>query len=97
MGTIQLIQLSPTELANLINEGIKTHVENLINHLSEQEVNGKEFLTRSETKDFFSISYVTLHSWVNDGLLKPYKMGNKTYFKRSELIESLTKEGREVA
>lgn len=89
MNQINFIQTSPTELADLINEGLKNHVENLINQLSEQDKTEKEFLTRKEAADFFGVSLVTLHDWNKKGLIVPLKMGNRTYYKRSELVKSL--------
>lgn len=43
-------------------------------------------MTRKEVADLFSVSLVTLHDWVNSGIIKPYKVGNRTFFKRSELL-----------
>lgn len=95
MGTIQLIQVSPNELADLICESVKIQLRELLQGSpvkpSEEE---KEFLTRKQTIELLAISSVTLHSWCNQGILKPYKMGNRTYFKRSELMETLSNSNR---
>lgn len=89
MNEINFIQTSPTELADLINEGLKNHVENLINQFSEQDKTAKDFLTRKETANFFGVSLVTLHDWNKKGLITPLKMGNRTYYERSTLVKSL--------
>ena len=89
MSNIQFIEVSPTELADLIQLGLKKEVENLISELSDNKESGKEFLTRKETAEFFGVSVVTIHAWINEGHISSYKMGNRTYFKRSELIEQL--------
>lgn len=47
------------------------------------------FLTRKETAEFFKISLYTVHDWVKKDIIKPYKAGNRTYFKQSELVEVL--------
>jgi len=87
MQTIQFIGTSPTELASLIADGISKHLENLnrFNPSSEKDA-PKEIMTRKETAELFSVSMVTIHDWCNSGIIKPYKVGNRTYFKRSELI-----------
>jgi excisionase family DNA binding protein len=87
MQTIQFIGTSPTELASLIADGISKHLENLnrFNPSSEKD-SPKEVMTRKETAELFSVSTVTIHDWVNSGIIKPYKVGNRTYFKRSELL-----------
>lgn len=90
MSTIQFIQVSPTELANLINEGIKEHLRDTLKELLEQQPNQKELMTRHETTEYFNISLVTLHSWINKGIIKKYKVGNKCLFKRSELETVVT-------
>lgn len=97
MTEFKMTNFSEEDLKNAINEAFKIHIEPVIKQFSEGQESGKDFLTRKETADFFGVSLVTLHSWVNDGLLTPYKMASKTYFKRSDLIQALTKEGRDVA
>ena len=87
--SIQFIQVSPEDLADLIQQGLKIEVENLIKTISEQKQEGKEFLSRKECSQFFGVSLVTIHNWVKDGIISSYKLGNRTYFKRSELVEQL--------
>lgn len=43
------------------------------------------FITRKDVADMFHITLVTVHSWMNAGILKPYKIGNKTRFILSEV------------
>jgi hypothetical protein len=90
MSQVQLIQVTPTELAELISENVKAQLRELF-----LEINGTpkedehEFLTRKETAALFKVSLVTIHDWSNSGILKPYKLGNRTYYKYSELLEAL--------
>jgi len=87
---IQLIQVTPNQLADLISESVNTRIKDLFikdeqsSHLIEET-----FLTRKETASFFSISLFTVHDWMKKGIIKPYKAGNRTYFKKSELVEVL--------
>lgn len=97
MTNLLFTQLTTTELQNLINEGLQNHVETYIKEFSEHQEKGKEFLTRKETAEFFGVSVVTIHAWVNDGLLLPFKMGNRTYFKRSHLVDSLLNSNRQAS
>ena len=94
MNAIQLVQITPEEFSNLIKEGVKQEIEHLFQRQQEITSNEKEFLTRKETKEFFSISYVCLHDWVKKDIITPYKAGTKTYFKRSELVDSLLSSNR---
>jgi hypothetical protein len=87
MQTIHFYQTTPTELASLIADGISKQIENLNKYRPSSDNDAlKEVMTRRETAELFSVSLVTLHDWCNSGIIKPYKVGNRTYFKRSELI-----------
>jgi hypothetical protein len=95
MGTIQLIQVTPTELVDLITESVKTHLQelSLLSQGNEPKIE-KEFLTRKQTALLFEVSLVTIHEWQKNGILKVYKMGNRSFFKYSELLETLYKSNR---
>ena len=49
----------------------------------------EDWLTREETATLLKIAYPTLHDWCNKGILKPYKIGNRTYFSRKGINEVL--------
>ncbi len=87
MKKIEFYQISPVELSQLINEGVRKQLTDLIVSLRKQET--AEYLTREEVVKLLSISYPTLHDWVHKNILKSYKVGNRTYFKRAEVEDSL--------
>jgi hypothetical protein len=90
MGQIQLIQVTPAELADIISENVKTQLKELFVEMhGTPKEDEHEFLTRKETAALFKVSLVTVHDWSNNGILKPYKLGNRTYYKYSELLEAL--------
>jgi hypothetical protein len=92
---VQLIQVTPQELTDLINEALKARFKELYTQIQGIEPkNEKEFLTRKETQALFNVSSVTIHEWQKNGILKVYKMGNRSYFKYSELLETLYKSNR---
>ena len=94
-NSIQFINVTPQELVNLISESVKAHLEQLVNKIeSKSSKDEPEFLTRKKTADFFGVSLATIHDWNNNGSLKPYKMGNRTYYRRSELLETLYNSNR---
>lgn len=74
---------------NFQEEVLKLREE--VKNLKQGKAIKKEFLTRSETSHFLGVSLSTLHDWVNLGLLKPYKLGKRTFFKHSEIVETLLK------
>ena len=82
--------LSPSTLANLIADNLRES-KDLLRKGQETNLYEKEILTRKEVASLLSICLVTIHEWVKIGLLKPYKLGNRTFFKRSEIMEALNK------
>ncbi|WP_417878480.1 helix-turn-helix domain-containing protein [Vibrio sp.] len=87
-NSILLQDLTPEELGNLIDVKLKHRIEDLIVHLSNLKSND-ELLTREETCKFLSIDSSTLWAWTNKGKVKAYGIGNRRYYKRSELLECL--------
>ncbi|SKB48959.1 Helix-turn-helix domain-containing protein [Salegentibacter holothuriorum] len=51
----------------------------------------QELLTRQEVASLFKINISTLHNWCKSGYLKKYALGNRIYFRRSEIEASLIK------
>jgi excisionase family DNA binding protein len=95
MVTTQITTVTPKELVDLISESVKAQIQELSSHLNGNlSKEDKEFLTRKETAELFHVSLVTIHEWQNNGTLKVYKMGNRSFFKYSELLETLYNSNR---
>ena len=96
MENFKLIQVTPNELAHLISESVKTQIQELSIQLKETQPTkeDKDFLSRKETSQLFNVSLVTIHQWSNDKIIKPYKIGNRTFYKRSELLDTLYNSNR---
>lgn len=45
--------------------------------------------TRQETAKYLRISLPTLNEWSKTGVLKSYRLGNRVYYKQSEIERSL--------
>lgn len=48
-----------------------------------------EYLTRNEVAEMFKCDLSTIHNWCVKQKLKPYGIGSRVYFKRSEIEASL--------
>ncbi len=81
---------TPEQLAELITQGVKKQLHDLKKDLKKKEAND-QLLTRAETCEFLKIEQTTLWPWTNKGKIKAYGIGNRRYYKRSELLESLIK------
>jgi len=83
-NTIQFIQVTPEQLEERIVQGVKNILKGVIQ--PEQE----ELLTRDEAAKFLNVSFPTLHSWTSAGKIASYGLGNKVFYKKSEIMASLT-------
>ena len=54
------------------------------------------FITRQQVAEMFTITLVTVHAWVNVGILTPYKIGNKTRFLLREVVASAVPSKKEI-
>jgi hypothetical protein len=53
-----------------------------------------EYLTGKELEEILKISSVSRSSWGRKGILNPKKIGNRTYYLRSEIKELLVKSNK---
>jgi hypothetical protein len=86
-NSILLQNLSPEDLTQLIKDGVKSLLSDFKKELN--TVNPDELLTREETCKFLQIDSSTLWHWTNKGKVLAYGIGNRRYYKKAELLESL--------
>jgi excisionase family DNA binding protein len=86
---VQFVQITANELAKLINDQISENLNKFKKEFLSKEADD-ELLTRDQTAEFLQVDVSTLYLWAKKGKIKPYGIGKRRYFKRSELIESLT-------
>lgn len=87
-NSILLQSLNTADLTQLIKDGVKSQLEDFKETFNTH--NPDELLTREETCKYFQIDSSTLWHWTNKGKVTAYGIGNRRYYKRSELNESLT-------
>jgi hypothetical protein len=87
VDSIILQNLNTADLTQLIKEGVKSQLEDFKKTL--QTHNPDELLTRTETCKFLQIDSSTLWAWTNKGKVIAYGIGNRRYYKKAELLESL--------
>jgi len=51
----------------------------------------EELMTREETANYFKVNISTLYNWTKKGLLISYGIGNRVYYKRSEMEEKIVR------
>jgi hypothetical protein len=86
-NSILLENLNTQTLKELIKDGVKSQLEDFKGTL--QTHNPDELLTRTQTCKFLQIDSSTLWAWTNKGKVIAYGIGNRRYYKKAELLESL--------
>lgn len=79
--------ISSEELKDLIQDCINLEFTKISN-LSQQP---SDLIKAKEATELLQVSKVTLYNWMKDGLISGYYLGSRLYFKKSELVESLSK------
>ena len=85
--SILLQNLNTADLTQLIKDGVKSQLKDFKETFNSH--NPDELLTRTETCKFLQIDSSTLWHWTNKGKVKAYGIGNRRYYKKAELLESL--------
>lgn len=86
--SILLDNISAEELISLF-ESLRNEIKDIKQNLGPKPP--AEFLTRSELSKMLDIDISTIHNWTVKGHLKKHCIGNRVYYKRSEIEEALVK------
>ena len=87
-NSILLQNVSTEQLEQLISNGVKSQLDDFKKEL--QTYNPDELLSREQTCQLLQIDSSTLWHWTNKGKVIAYGIGNRRYYKKAELLESLT-------
>lgn len=84
MSAIQFIGTTPAELVSEIKSAI---IPELREELSKefQPKQPTEYLTRAEVCELLKVDLSTLYRWTKSQKLTAYGIGNRVYYKRSEI------------
>jgi hypothetical protein len=88
-NAILLQEITLDQLVLLIGSSVKSGIQEFQNELQTKD-KSEELLSRDETCKFLKIDSSTLWAWTNQKKVKAYGLGVRRYYKRSELMESLT-------
>lgn len=88
-NSIILQNVSAEQLTDLIGNVFDTKFKSLQKIQNTQTAN-EDLMTRSEVLAFLKINASTLFHWQNKGKIIVYKFANKCYYKRSELMATIT-------
>lgn len=82
-----LHEVAPEQITSLF-EGLQNQLAELKRNFQPKQPT--EYLTRNEVSELLKCDLSTLHNWTKKGKLTPYGIGNRIYFKRSDIENALT-------
>lgn len=89
MQQVQFIQTTPEQLQKAILEGVKLQLEELKKTFEPKTPT--EYLTRAEVADMLKVNISTIFNYGKSGKLQRHAIGNRIYFKRSEVEAAIIK------
>ena len=87
MPQLQFIQTTPEQLQEAILQGVKKQLEELKKEYQPREP--EEYLSRAEVAKLLKVDISTIHNWGKAGKIKRYGLGNRVYYKRSEIERAI--------
>jgi hypothetical protein len=97
MNIIQLEKVNTNELINLIVDRLKNELKEFSIKLNSEPTELlKPHLTRKETAQYFNISLNCLTIWCNKGIIKPYKVSQRVFFKREEILRVMFDQSKQA-
>jgi predicted oxidoreductase len=84
---IQFLQTTPEQLSEQIFNNLKSLLLDFKKSLSIPDPD--ELLSREQVCTFLQINSSTLWAWTSKGKVKAYGIGNRRYYKKNELLQSL--------
>jgi excisionase family DNA binding protein len=89
MKQVQLIQITFEQLRDSLTANILDALKDKTQRPTAPK--NEEYLTREETANLLKINKSTLWSYTKQGKLNAYSIGNRVYYKRSEVDKSFTR------
>jgi len=83
--------VTPDEIANLF-QGLQKQLTDL--KMNFEPKKPTEFLTRNEVAELLKVDLSTIHNWCKQNKLTPFGIGNRIYFKRSDIENTLVNLGK---
>lgn len=86
-NAILVNRVTPQQLTETILNGVRKELDELKKSYSPKELDEK--MTPKDVSLEYKIGLTTVFDWSNKGILKRRKIGNRTYYLRSEIEETL--------
>ncbi len=87
---VHFFQTTPEQLTENILNGVDCKLKEFFDNHKPPEEDG--LLTIKETIKILKCSKQALHNWRKNGILPSYRMGNRVYYKKSDIYSKLVKQ-----
>ena len=81
--------ISIDDFKNIVSESISTELQKL--RPQEPQKQDDQLIKLNEVAEMLHVSKVTIFAWKKAGKIPFYRISNKVYFKKNEVIEALKK------
>lgn len=88
--SIFLHEISPEELQEMIKQIVKVELNAFLLEFVVQRDDADILLSRAEACELLKVSLTTLWNWTKSNKVTAYSIGNRIFYKKKELFESLT-------
>jgi excisionase family DNA binding protein len=86
----KLVIISRDDLRELITEA----VTKAFDEVNKDTFTDRDLMTRVEAAEFLNASLVSIRAWSKKGLIQPYTIGGRVFFKRSEVESALKQKNK---
>ena len=84
-----LIVVNPDTLMGMMAEMIDEKLQEFLKLFNSKQNNDEKTFTRKQTAEYLGISLSTLYNWTRDNKIKSHYIGDKVYYKMSEIEKAL--------
>ena len=88
-NSILIQNVSADQFTELLTNVFKTQLEDFKKEFTTQTEND-DLMTREQVLELLQINASTLWHWQNKGKIIAYKFANKCYYRKSELMNTIT-------
>ena len=85
-------QTTPEELTDSILIGVDTKLREFFDKYKPFKRDEEELLTVDDTLKILKCSKQALWNWRKNGILPSYRLGNRVYYKKTDILEKLVKQ-----
>lgn len=87
-----IYQITPNELKDELLKDVRQMLMEFYEMNKTAKPDSEELLTVQETMELLKCSKQALINWRKNGILPSYRMGNRVYYKKSEIYNKLIKQ-----